>query len=320
MRQIPIGSRNILVKKSLNYFEGNFVPFFGTVEEVIDESYVRVRIFGIHPLNKEDVPTELLPPALVLYPTTGGQAGGGSISHNIEVDSWVMGYFVDYPYCMQPIVTNTIHGAAYSMSSQTSGGAYFTGDGSNYTGDESGGSENYDTTTVTNIPGGSNAEKVYNYLYSKLKNEGSSSDIHMHVAAAMGVMQVESPGFRAEITGGYKGRAWGICQWLGPRRAQLFQRYGRTKDLGQQLDFMWWELNNTERKAKGNWLRATNLVDACAGFNTFERAADCPRGVTIRNNSIFKRRVKAAYGFYQSNKFTGNIQTTSNNRTPGGSV
>lgn len=289
------------LNKSLNYYNNHFAPFFGVVEEVLDESYVRVRCYGIHPLDKELVPTDKLPPALVLYPTTGGQVGGGSLSHNLEVDSWVMGYFVDYPFCMQPIVTHAIQGAAYSMSDYKSSGWEFVDQGET----SDGGSE-VNPGNVTNIPGGSNAEKVYNYIYAKLVAEGSSSDPHMHTTAAMGVLQIESPGFRPEVTGGYRGRAWGICQWLDPRRQQLFDRYGPTKRLDQQLDFMWWELNNTERRAKGNWLRATNLADATAGFNTFERAADAPRGKTIRNNSIFKRRLKAAYGFYNTSKPTMN--------------
>lgn len=275
--------------------------FYGVVEQVLDESYVRVRVFGIHPLDRTLVPTDMLPKALVLYPTTGGQVGGGAISHNIEVDSWVRGEFIDYPYCMQPIVTHVVQGTAYSMSTYASEGGEFVGQGSNVV-DVS----NIDIDATTNIPGGSTREQTYNYVYSKLKAEGVS-DPHLSTSACMGVLLLETPNINPTVVGGYKGRAWGICQWLGPRRKQLFAKFGRTKRLDQQLDFMWWELNNTERRAKGLWLRATNLPDAVAGFCAFERAEEYINGRVVRSHGNYKKRLQYAYQVYNSGKFTGNI-------------
>src|SRR5258708_9134223 len=43
--------------------------------------------------------------------------------------------------------------------------------------------------------------------------------------------------------------AFGIGQWLGPRKADLFRRYGRNPTLDQQLEFMLWELTNSEAGA-----------------------------------------------------------------------
>src|SRR5258708_40337005 len=43
--------------------------------------------------------------------------------------------------------------------------------------------------------------------------------------------------------------AFGIGQWLGPRKADLFRRYGRKPTLDQQLEFMLWELTNSEAGA-----------------------------------------------------------------------
>lgn len=45
--------------------------------------------------------------------------------------------------------------------------------------------------------------------------------------------------------------AFGIGQWLGSRKAELFRRYGRNPSLDQQLEFMLWELTNTESGAGG---------------------------------------------------------------------
>lgn len=287
---------------SLSYYADSIKPFYGVVEEIIDESYVRVRCFGIHPLDHTAVPTEMLPPALVLYPTGGGQVAGGHVNHNIEVDAWVHGHFVDYPYCQQPVVTHVIQGAAYSMSTFRNGGGSFVDQGE---GGFETGNPQVDTGATMNIPGGSTVEKSYNFVYNKLTAERSSSDPHLHTSALIGVLLLETANINPTVVGGYKGRAWGICQWLGTRREQLFARYGRTKDLAHQLDFMWWELNNTEKRAKGLWLKAQNLPDAVAGFCAFERAEEWQNGRVNRAHSNFKKRLQYAYRTYNSMKYTG---------------
>lgn len=270
--------------------------FFGIVKEVIDETFVRVFIFGVHPLDQSKVDISDLPKAQVLYPTTGGQAGSGSIQHNLEVDSWVYGFAVDEMWT-QLFIISAVQGTMYSMSTYDSNGGEFIGDGGG----------DIDITETTNIPGGSNIEKSYNYVYEKLLREGSSSDPHLHASACLGVLLLETSGINPAVVGGYKGRAWGICQWLGSRRKQLFAKFGRTKRLDQQLDFMWWELNNTEKSAKRKWLSATNLEDATAGFAAFERAEewDLKRGVIIRSHPNFKKRLRYAYQIYNSASYTG---------------
>ena len=50
----------------------NFVWFFGVVEDRIDPNFlgrVRVRCFGFHTDNREELPTEDLPWAMVMQPT-----------------------------------------------------------------------------------------------------------------------------------------------------------------------------------------------------------------------------------------------------------
>lgn len=290
----------------INYYDEAIKPFFGVVEERIDDTYVKVRCFGIHPQDRTLVPTEDLPPALVLYPTTGGQVSGGDLSHNLEIDSWVMGYFVDFPHCLQPIVTHAIRGAAYSMSTYSSGGGEFVGQGNNYGGNDSSGDGGFvDSGGTLNLKGNTTVEQTYNYVYSKLVAEGSSNDPHLHASALIGVLMLETPNINPNVVGGYKGRAWGIAQWLGERREQLFRRYGRTKRLDHQIDFLWWELNNTERKAKSVWLRSTNLPDAVAGFAQFERAEEWQNGRINRNHGNFRKRLQYAYQAYRTLKYAG---------------
>lgn len=284
-------------------YGSSFKPFIGVVEEAFDESYVRVRVFGIHPIDRSLVPTDKLPLALVIYPVTGSQVNSGSLAHNLQTDSWVLGYWVDYPYCQQPIVIGAIQGTDYSMSTYTSQGGEFVGQG--------GEGEFTDASYVnetTNIPGDSNVQKVYNYVTTRLQAEGVS-DTHMLASALVGVLMVESgPSINPGAVNSSSG-AYGICQWLGSRKTKLFARYGRTRRLDQQLDFMWWELNGLESTAKGRWLSATNLPDAVAGMATFERAEEWQRGRINRAHANYKRRLKFAYQIYNSIRQTGQAQT-----------
>jgi hypothetical protein len=41
--------------------------------------------------------------------------------------------------------------------------------------------------------------------------------------------------------------AYGIAQWLGDRKKNLFAKYGKNPTLNQQLDYVWHELGNTHR-------------------------------------------------------------------------
>jgi len=280
-------------------FYGDYFKWWvGVVRERVDETHVRVRIFGVHPLEESELDMSDLPLALVTYPTSGGQAGSGSSTHNLDVDSWVYGFSPDSTF-MQPIIIGVIQGSDYSMSTYGTNGGQFVGEG----GDSS--YPDVDTGGTMNIPGGSNIAKTYNYVHANLKSEGSSSDPHLHASALCGVLLLETSGINPQVVGGWKGRAWGICQWLGGRRTQLFRKYGRTKRLDHQLDFMWWELNNTERSAKRRWLSATNLPDAVAGFASFERAEEWQRtgrgsyGIN-RRHSNFKKRLKYAYQVYNT--------------------
>ena len=289
-----------------NFYGDDFRWWVGVVKYVIDETFVQVRIFGIHPLDESELDSSDLPYALVGYPTTGGQTGGGTSGHNLEVDSWVYGFSPDDTF-MQPIVLGVIQGSAYSTSTYSGYGGDFVGQstGGGTSSDGTQQNPNVDTSAKTNIPGGSNAAKAYNYVYSKLQATGMSTNPHMHTAALMGCLEVESPGIRPEVTGGYKGRAWGICQWLNPRRKQLFQKYGRTKRLDQQLDFMWWEITNTEYRAANRWLSSTNLPDATAGFSSFERNDCWKNGKIQRSHPIFKKTLREAYKAYNSHSYGG---------------
>lgn len=109
----------------------NLSWFFGVVEDNNDPQMlgrVKVRCFGVHPIDKSAVPTEDLPWAYVITGTYN------AAYKPPELNSWVFGFFLDGKGAQQPMLLGTLLGmptmvpAAYGDSN---GGFSSFGDGSN---------------------------------------------------------------------------------------------------------------------------------------------------------------------------------------------
>jgi len=284
-------------------------PFFGIVEEIMPSGHVRVRAFETHPfINKEDVSTKFLPPALVLLPTTSGHVGSGDFGHNLEEDSWVRGEFLDYPVCMQPIITHVVKGGVFSMSQQDENrGEFIDNKELSILPSKSGGADFENIEEIRKISDGvtpikdvgSNLKITYDFSYD-LASRYRSIDPHMHSSALCGVLLLETSNINPSVVNSIG--AWGICQWLGSRKKQLFVKYGKTKDLREQLAFMEWELNNTETVARNKWLAGKDLKSAVEGFCTFERAEEMigNTGRVDLSHSNFKKRFVFANQVYKT--------------------
>lgn len=82
-----------------------------------------------------------------------------------------------------------------------------------------------------------------------------------------------------------KSGAYGLAQWLGSRKTALFNKYGKNPTFDQQLDFLWDELQTTEKRAFNSLKSAKTLEAATDSFmRTFERPSE-----TEMANSISKR-------------------------------
>jgi len=99
-----------------DYFMGTdgFIWFVGVVEDRDDPDYlgrVRVRCLGYHTEIKEQLPTEDLPWATVMAPTTNPSMGGlGSTPPFLVEGSWVVGFFRDSKEKQQPIILGSLPG------------------------------------------------------------------------------------------------------------------------------------------------------------------------------------------------------------------
>ena len=82
-------------------FDG-FIWFIGVVESLDDPMKAgrcKVRIFGWHDKNTDNLSTDELPWAYPLVPTTHGQ-----LLPNYRYGDWVMGFFLDSRLGQQPII------------------------------------------------------------------------------------------------------------------------------------------------------------------------------------------------------------------------
>lgn len=117
---------------------------------------------------------------------------------------------------------------------------------------------------TTKATGSSNQAKIWNFLKSK----GFTDNV---AAGIMGNFQLES-NFNPKAVNHIG--ATGIAQWLGPRKRAL-QNFANArgtsiKNLQTQLDFLWKELNSTEKRTL-NYLNANRNASAATIADQFDR-------------------------------------------------
>ena len=108
-------------------------------------------------------------------------------------------------------------------------------------------------------------------------------------AGIVGNLKIESGNFSQDVISGKRrgdnGKAVGVAQWHPDRQARFKQLFG--KDITEssfvnQLEFLNWELNNTERKAGSMLMQARDAGQAAAIFDQFyERSSGAARSQRI---------------------------------------
>ena len=98
-------------------------------------------------------------------------------------------------------------------------------------------------------------------------------------------MQESGGNIKAISTDG--NNSYGLAQWTGKRKQKLFSMYGTNPNINQQLDFLWWELNNTHKDALLSLKKTTTVSQATKVFmDKFERPH--------KSYASFNRRLKYA--------------------------
>ena len=256
----------MIVYEGLN----NLVWFFGIVEATNDPTNngrVRVRAFGFHPtVNEGTVEVDDLPWAIVLR-------ASAHMHTPLDVGDTVVGVFMDGRDAQQPLVFGALtlprFGVPTVRNPINPGGSI-----SGYRGGE----------VLTGNPefgAGSteHAEEAYNYFINKFMQEkGLSREDAANIAAGIvGNLQAESGADLDTGAIGDGGAAWGIAQWHKPRRDDFERVFGipfEQSTFQQQLDFIWWELQNTQQEAMNLLLGASSSSEAAIIFDQkYERSA-----------------------------------------------
>ena len=84
------------------------------------------------------------------------------------------------------------------------------------------------------------------------------------------LMQESGGNLKALSKDGYN--SYGLAQWTGKRKLRLMSKYGQNPTKQQQLEFIWEELNSTEKNALQALLNTNTVADATEVFmNKYER-------------------------------------------------
>jgi len=130
-------------------------------------------------------------------------------------------------------------------------------------------------------------------IYKALLADGYSKEA---AAGILGSLQQENSSFNPSSVNPKSGAA-GIAQWLGPRAKQYSQKYGHKVQegtLSEQIEFMLWEMRNTEKKS-GDALRGKVSTEDAAKIHTdlYERPGSVEANIPRRQS--FAKQIAATY-------------------------
>ena len=97
------------------------------------------------------------------------------------------------------------------------------------------------------------AEKAIRYFMGK--------GMARHQAAGLVGNFIRESQLNPQAVNKYSG-AYGIAQWLGPRKEKLFAMYGPNPTFDQELEFAWHELNNTHKSGLQHLLASKDAEEA----------------------------------------------------------
>lgn len=119
-------------------------------------------------------------------------------------------------------------------------------------------------TTIRRITDSSSNNYIVDYFMKKGLTRNQAKGIYGNI------MQESNGDLTAVSSDGHN--SYGLAQWTGERKQRLFNMFGANPTAKQQLDFLWWELNNTHKNALVSLKETTSVSDATRVFmNQFER-------------------------------------------------
>jgi hypothetical protein len=248
---------------SLDFYGDNIRWFIGRVVENDDPlrlGRVKVRIYGIHTSNRQDIPDHSLPWAQVMIPVTEEGSTGFGGNCRLIVSAQVFGIFLDGKDSQLPLVLGSIPKIEEDLGT---------------------------ASTDDDLPGKSNEEKCFLYLVSSDQHAYTSKQ----AAGIIGNLIHESglnPKQPSNVPGEY---SYGIAQWnpdVG-RKQELWEYCTLNgldpTSLSGQLKFLKYDLDKNRYrrvdKKLGDLKDATTVEKACKIFE-FKYEAPQPGSTEAR--------------------------------------
>lgn len=264
------------------FYGDNTRWFIGVVvnnKDPLKSGRVQVRIRGIHTPDVSDIPTRDLPWAQVVVPSTEGGISGIGKMANIQNGAQVFGFFVDGPASQIPLVVGSIHNIetntykdALNPFTKTGFNKRIRQANNNFNANAITPKAAYFAPGATQLLGGSNGEKIYNFfLVNGYTPEQASAFVGNFAAESSLDPEALNPNDNGE-------RSFGIAQWRADRLSALKSYCAanglNNKELSAQLQFVIHELNTSEQTANGAIKNAKTLSTAVSAVERkYERAA-----------------------------------------------
>ena len=244
----------------------------GVVEDVANDpekaGRIKVRVYGLHSVDHNILPTDDLPWAQILLPPTDSNFTGlGRSATGIVVGAQVCGFFADPDSKQQPIVTGTIGGLTQRSRAQK---------------------EILSKELNPRIPGNSNPEKAFRFFLENGYDENQAAGIAGVLVAKNGATLTPT--------------SEGLGSWTGERRSE-FLRFASLKassghnieppneSLETQLSFILHELETKYVSTNSEIVKAKTANDAAEIF----QAAYIPSS-PLSQSKTSASEIKASYG------------------------
>ena len=278
-----------------DYYGDYFRWFIGIVvnnKDPLKLGRVKVRIRGIHSPSVAQTSTNDLPWAQVIVPSTEGGISGIGTMPQLQQGSQVIGFFIDGSSSQLPMVMGSVHHFERKKNATGNNKEETPLDGEEPSDVQDGEGNDGRKIDSQDLPGGSNGEKIFNYL----KKQGLTDE---QAAGVIGNLTAESNLDPNALNPNDVGKpAFGLAQWRGSRYEDLIE-FSNSNGLDHttleaQLPFMMHELESQSWLGYGALQNATTVSDATRVFETkFER----PRPGTFGKRYNF---AQIAYDLYSS--------------------